>query len=160
MSGKRKSVSKHTEREILVRCLSGAWRVALPGYTRHIKKWCNAAISPEHTGSLAIVLADDAMIQELNHTYRGKAKPTNVLSFNGSNGELGDIILAHETIAREAEEQGKIFLQHTAHLVVHGCLHLLDYDHETIRDARIMEARETEILSGLGFPNPYRSTHV
>lgn len=115
-----------------------------------------------HTDSTAcIALSDDDNVQSLNATYRGKNKPTNVLSFPAGSGPrdgiipLGDVVLAVETIVREAQDQGVKPLQHLQHLVVHGLLHLLGYDHETEDEAAEMEALEIEILTSLGIPNPY-----
>ena len=102
-----------------------------------------------------------AASRRLNAGYRGKDKPTNVLSFPSSpeervaSGSLGDLVICAPVVAREAREQGKRLRAHWAHMVVHGTLHLLDYDHEKARDARTMEALEVEILRGLGFHDPY-----
>lgn len=112
---------------------------------------------------LSLMLADDAAVRELNRTWRGKDKPTNVLSFPAfpvkagaqPGPMLGDIIIARETVEREAEEEGKPLENHLAHLVVHGFLHLLGYDHETDEEAEVMEAREREILHALAIPDPY-----
>lgn len=123
-----------------------------------VKKAAAAALAHEVAeGTLTVVLSDDAQVQSLNRDYRAKDKPTNVLSFpDGEHGHLGDIILAYETVAREAVEQGKDFNNHMAHLVVHGVLHLLGYDHELGEDeAEDMEAREIAILHRLGIENPY-----
>lgn len=111
---------------------------------------------------LAIVLSDDSAIRVLNRTWRGLDKPTNVLSFpspeSGSAepvSHLGDIVIAFETTAREAQTEGKPFADHLAHLTVHGYLHLLGYDHENDAEADAMERIETDILSRLGVPDPY-----
>jgi probable rRNA maturation factor len=111
---------------------------------------------------LAIVLSDDSTIRGLNRTWRGLDKPTNVLSFPSpesgsieSVSHLGDIVIAFETTAREAKEEGKPFADHLMHLTVHGYLHLLGYDHESDAEAAAMERIETDILAGLGVPNPY-----
>jgi probable rRNA maturation factor len=138
--------------------VAGQWSRSIPGYSAKVKAWCDAALVGS-TGDVSVVLADDAFVQDLNRTYRGKNKPTNVLSFPGDNDELGDVLLAYETVKKEASEQGKRFADHAAHLVVHGCLHLLGYDHERARDAEKMEALEVRILRQLGVLNPYLATH-
>ena len=115
---------------------------------------------------LGVVLADDAEQRRLNRIWRGKDAPTNVLAFAlgadapppGAPLLLGDVVLAYETVAREAGEQGKPLADHLQHLVVHGVLHLLGFDHETDAEAAVMEARETDILQGLGVPDPYPDT--
>jgi probable rRNA maturation factor len=112
-----------------------------------------------------ITLADDAEQRRLNRTYRGQDMPTNVLAFpqgmpDSSRPDapvlLGDIVLALETVRREAAEQHKPLANHLRHLVVHGVLHLLGFDHEEAKQAAAMEAREIKILVGLGVPDPYR----
>ncbi len=122
-----------------------------------------AADGPEIT----LVLTDDAEVARLNHRFRGIEGPTNVLSFptgepvTGAGAEdgppimLGDIVIALETAAREAERDGKPLDDHLQHLVVHGLLHLLGYDHQGESQAADMESLEVEILSRLGVPNPY-----
>lgn len=114
--------------------------------------------------SVSIALSSDDEIAKLNAAYRGKARATNVLSFPAGPGSppgfLGDIVLASETIAREAADQGVSFADHAQHLVVHGLLHLLGYDHETDAEARRMEALETHILAGLGVSDPYQGELV
>ena len=121
-----------------------------------------AAVRPgRRDAELSIVLADDAFQQHLNRDWRGQDKPTNVLSFPAglsAGGHLGDVVLAHETVRREAERDGKAFAHHVAHLVVHGILHLLGYDHGTEAEARDMEALEVEILARLAVPNPYEES--
>jgi probable rRNA maturation factor len=111
----------------------------------------------------SVMLTDDAHIQELNRTWRGKDKPTNVLSFPapeppGQEGprHLGDIALAYETLVRESEDESKELAHHFAHLIVHGILHLLGYDHEVEAEADIMEALEVKALATLGIADPYR----
>ncbi len=110
---------------------------------------------------LSIVLTDDAEQQVLNRDWRGIDKPTNVLSFPQIEpftpiaGILGDITLARETLEREATELGKSFADHFTHLVVHGFLHILGYDHIEDADALVMEGLETQILASLGIADPY-----
>jgi probable rRNA maturation factor len=112
---------------------------------------------------VAIVLADDATVHDLNRTWRGQDKPTNVLSFPSPETppgtgprHLGDVVLAYETMLRESAEQGTPLRHHLAHLLVHGTLHLLGHDHETgADDAAAMEGLETAILRGLSIPDPY-----
>jgi len=115
-----------------------------------------------------ITLTDDAEQRALNRTWRGKDAPTNVMAFPAADPStppppgapllLGDVVLAFETVRREAAEQDKMLADHLRHLVVHGVLHLLGYDHENAAEAAIMEAREIAILSELGVSNPYRDT--
>jgi probable rRNA maturation factor len=108
-----------------------------------------------------VLLTDDAAQQVLNSQWRGKDKPTNVLSFPALDpddpleGLLGDISLAYETLWREAQELEKPFEHHFAHLLVHGMLHVLGYDHLSEQEALAMEARETDIMGLLGYPDPY-----
>lgn len=110
---------------------------------------------------VSIVLTDDAAQQQLNRQWRGIDKSTNVLSFPQIepfapvSGLLGDIVLARETLEREAAELGKPLDHHFTHLVVHGFLHLLGYDHVEESDALQMERLETQILASLGIPDPY-----
>lgn len=110
---------------------------------------------------LSIVLLDDAEQQVLNRQWRQIDKPTNVLSFPQIEpfapvlGILGDITLARETLDREAVEQGVSFVDHFTHLVVHGFLHILGYDHIDEQDALVMEGLETQILATLGIADPY-----
>ena len=125
-----------------------------------------AAATRSTTGAeLAIVLTDDSAIRALNRDWRGIDKATNVLSFPAKDGgpqpegpqpHLGDIVLAYETIAREAESEHKPFAHHLAHLAVHGFLHLVGYDHERDDEARSMEQAERDILRRLKIPDPYR----
>jgi len=112
---------------------------------------------------VSVMLTDDARIRELNRTWRDKDKPTNVLSFPapeqpGAEGprHLGDIALAYETLVRESEEESKALADHYAHLIVHGILHLLGYDHEDEAEAETMEALEVKALATLGIADPYR----
>jgi probable rRNA maturation factor len=117
------------------------------------------------TAELAIVLTNDSAIRALNHKWRKIDAPTNVLSFpsrlvrasRGATPQLGDIVIAYETTAREATAEGKTFEHHLVHLAVHGYLHLLGYDHESDRDAKKMERLEVAILARLNVPDPYRA---
>lgn len=112
---------------------------------------------------LSLVFTDDAAIQKLNAEWRGKDKPTNVLSFPAfpvAPGDplppmLGDIVLAYETVVREAAEENKPLENHITHLIIHGLLHLLGYDHETDEEAEEMEALERQALARLAIPDPY-----
>lgn len=118
------------------------------------------AAEPKADGELSVVLTDDAAIRELNRLWRKIDKPTNVLSFPaktvpGSDVQLGDIVIAHETLAAEAAAEAKPFDHHLAHLTVHGFLHLLGYDHENDSDADVMEDRERAVLARLAVPDPY-----
>lgn len=112
---------------------------------------------------VSVMLTDDARIRELNRAWRHKDKPTNVLSFPapeqpGAGGprHLGDIALAYGTLVRESEEESKALADHFAHLIVHGVLHLLGYDHEDEEEAEAMEALEVKALATLGIADPYR----
>jgi probable rRNA maturation factor len=117
----------------------------------------------EDAAEVSVALADDAQIRELNRRWRGKDAATNVLSFPAADGPasearfIGDIILAFETLEREALAEAKPLPHHLAHLAVHGTLHLLGYDHESDSDAERMERRERDILARIGIPDPYAS---
>jgi probable rRNA maturation factor len=129
-------------------------RAGVP-HARSFARWANAAFAggrrrADALPELTIRVVGAAESRKLNRTWRGKNKPTNVLSFEG-----GDLAICAPVVAREAREQGKPPAAHWAHMVVHGVLHLLGYDHENDRDAARMEARETKILAQLGMPNPY-----
>jgi probable rRNA maturation factor len=123
-----------------------------------------ASDAPADPVEISVLLTDDAAIRELNRHWRGQDKPTNVLSFTapepppGAPGRrlLGDVALAYETVLREAEAENKRFEDHLAHLLVHGALHLLGYDHELEAQAEIMEALEVKALATLGIADPYR----
>jgi len=114
---------------------------------------------------VSVVLADDAFVRRLNRDHRGKDAPTNVLSFPLETDAatrnkpmlLGDVVLAYRTIRREARAEGKRIDRHAAHMLVHGTLHLLGFDHDRATPARIMEGHEVRILKRLGVPDPYRA---
>jgi probable rRNA maturation factor len=119
------------------------------------------AVEPALAGPAALLLADDATLCDLNRRFRGKDAPTNVLAF--PSGEtapafLGDIALAFETCAREAAAAQKPLADHAAHLIAHGLLHLVGYDHESDAEALVMERKEAEILAALGLADPYLET--
>jgi probable rRNA maturation factor len=133
-----------------------AWSAALPDPEAVALPAAEAAL--EARGGVTILLTDDDSVAELNQRFRGKAGPTNVLSFpapDNPEDHLGDIALAYGVCAREAAEQGKPLAHHLQHLVAHGVLHLLGYDHLTEAEAEEMEALERRILAGLGVPDPY-----
>ena len=117
--------------------------------------------------TLAVLLTDDAAVRRLNAQWRGIDKPTNVLSFPPAEmpgdarvKSLGDIAIAHETTAREAETEDKPFAHHLSHLAAHGFLHLMGYDHEKDGDAETMEQLERVILARLGMPDPYATSRA
>jgi len=152
-------------------------RAGVP-HASSLTKWANIAYgavpSRRHDAlPLTIRIVGTAESRVLNRTWRGKDKPTNVLSFSSSPTappnrqratgygrqedfqELGDLAICAPVVAREAREQGKDPRAHWAHMVVHGVLHLLGYDHENDRDADVMESREVKILAEFGYANPY-----
>ena len=120
-----------------------------------------AAPAAMRGAELSVTLTGDRAIRALNRRWRGRNKPTNVLSFpaapatRGAPRLIGDIVIAYETTAAEARAEGKRFDHHLAHLAVHGFLHLLGYDHESDDEADAMERRERRILAKLGIPDPY-----
>lgn len=131
-----------------------------------IKSALKSALPHQKNLEVSLVLCNDDFIQDLNKNYREKDKPTNVLSFPNTEYEdleqpnfisLGDIIVAYETTKKEAISQEKPLQEHYTHLLVHGTLHLLHYDHETDSEAEEMETLEIEILSGMGIKNPYET---
>ncbi|MGN7771605.1 rRNA maturation RNase YbeY [Phyllobacterium sp. 22552] len=125
--------------------------------------WDELASGNQPDSELSLVFTDDAAIKELNNDWRHKDKPTNVLSFpafpikpgQAPGPMLGDIVIARETVVREAEDEEKSFDHHLTHLIVHGVLHLLGYDHETDDEAEEMEQLERKILARLAIPDPY-----
>ncbi|MGA8615775.1 MAG: rRNA maturation RNase YbeY [Xanthobacteraceae bacterium] len=142
---------------------SGLWKEprVVKSLVRRAVNEAAAAVSTSGA-ELAIVLTNDSAIRLLNRDWRGTDAATNVLSFPARNGGgepplIGDIVLAYETIAREARDEGKPFDHHVAHLTVHGFLHLNGYDHQRSKDAGEMEQLERKILRRLAIPDPYRS---
>jgi probable rRNA maturation factor len=130
-----------------------------------LKQWTRKVLQNKKLNvEITIRVVDVAEMTELNKQYRHKIGPTNVLSFpfdmsmSFVNGPplVGDIVICAAVVNREAEEQGKSKTAHWAHMVIHGTLHLLGYDHETTMDASIMEPLEITILQELGFANPYQ----
>jgi len=128
-----------------------------------LRTWAKRAFGADTRGELTLRIVSVAESAELNSRYRGKEGPTNVLSFSAEPPPagvtellpLGDLVICAEVVEREALEQGKAPQAHWAHMVIHGALHLQGFDHETGTEAAVMEARERELLAGLGFPDPY-----
>ncbi len=137
------------------------WREIEPAPLSELCLRAVAASIQEEISPVSVLFTDDAAVAALNSTYRGKDAATNVLSFPAGDhlppGEayLGDVVLAFETCQREAADRSVPLRAHAAHLLVHGMLHLIGYDHENDVDAAKMEARESSILARLGVPDPY-----
>lgn len=150
---------------VALRC--AAWAEALPrGFVARVVRAVleDRKVGPKRPAEVSVVLADDRFVRCLNRDHRGKDKATNVLSFplddaaaTGPQLLLGDVVLAYRTIRREAKAEGKRLASHAAHMLVHGTLHLLGFDHERARAARVMEGHEVRILRRLGVPDPYRA---
>jgi probable rRNA maturation factor len=145
---------------------SARWRQAPRAATVVRRAISAAAPARARNAELSVILTSDSAIRSLNRRWRGRDKPTNVLSFpapppagrttsRGAPRHLGDIVLAYETVAREARAEAKPLDHHIAHLALHGFLHLLGYDHESHGQAEAMERRERRILARLGVPDPY-----
>jgi probable rRNA maturation factor len=137
-------------------------RSGLPGVAK-IRHWARSALAGRHRDAeVSIRIVDAAESQALNRRYRGQDKPTNVLAFPAELPPelelplLGDLVICREVVEAEAAAQAKPPDAHWAHMVVHGTLHLVGYDHESAADAEAMEALETEILAELGWPDPYQ----
>ncbi|MCQ4346226.1 rRNA maturation RNase YbeY [Pseudomonas stutzeri] len=136
----------------------------LPGEAQ-LRQWCELALRQRTAPSeLTIRIVDEVEGRELNRTWRGKDYATNVLSFPAEIPEgildiplLGDLVICAPVVEREAAEQGKARDAHWAHLTLHGCLHLLGYDHIDDAEAEEMEALERQLLAELGYPDPYAS---
>ena len=133
------------------------WR-SHPGLMARLTEAAEAARrSARLKGGVTILLANDKKLKALNHNFRGFDKPTNVLSFPGGAGYAGDIAIAYGVTSKEAKTAAKSFVDHAAHLVVHGVLHLAGYDHEVPADAKVMEPLEAKILKRLGIADPYKA---
>lgn len=139
-----------------------AWLAAQPQAQALAVAAGEAALAAAHAEAavreVAVLLTDDDSVRALNARFRGKDAPTNVLSFPAAanpEGHLGDVALAFGVCAREAQAQGKALAHHLQHLVAHGVLHLVGYDHESDAEAEAMEALERIIMAGLGAPDPY-----
>ena len=161
--------------DIFLHVQGGGWQNWLPAIEPFVSETALAVLSLEwataSSTELSVVLAEDAFVRELNMTYRDQPKATNVLSFPALKGDqvsetrcpgdapvlLGDVVLAFETCVLEAQvlDTAAPFADHTRHLLVHGILHLLGYDHENNVDAKQMEAREARILAKFGVADPY-----
>ena len=150
----RKTKSSSASCTVVV--LDPGWTKLLPGVERLVRRAARAAVGPR-TRSLTVALADDKRVRALNKRDRKQDKATNVLSYpSGEKLFLGDVVLARQTVWREAKAQKKTPADHLVHLVVHGTLHLLGHDHETgAADAERMEALERRLLDRLGIADPY-----
>jgi probable rRNA maturation factor len=132
-----------------------AWTAALADAADLVREAAGAA-TPGESGDIVILLTDDETLRDLNARFLGKDRATNVLAFpDASADRLGDIALASGVCAREGAEQAKPLADHLRHLVVHGVLHLLGYDHVSDEDAARMESRERQLLAGMNIPDPY-----
>jgi probable rRNA maturation factor len=147
---------------VLVECRFGT-RDRVPSRSL-LQRWAGTALGARGFGrEMALQTVGPARMRSLNRRYRGKDKPTNVLAFPAlatpgtAPRPLGDVVICPMVLKREARAQGKTERAHWAHLVIHGALHLLGYDHEREADAGRMERREIAVLRSLGFPNPYRT---
>lgn len=169
MTAERSQPPPEPEPDLTVAVEDDRWKALFPEAEAALAPFVRAALAagtaPAGPVELGVVLTDDATVHRLNRDYRGQDKPTNVLSFALSEGEatpepggpamLGDVVLAYDTVAREAEERGERAQDHACHLVVHGVLHLLGYDHATDAEAETMERLEAAVLARFGLADPY-----
>ena len=125
-----------------------------------LKRFCRRVVGNAWMGRddalVSVVLANDAFVHKLNKQYRGKDRPTNVLSFENELPLAGDIVVAYGVTNAEAKDQGKTFAAHLAHLLTHGVLHLQGYDHLTDKQATKMEKLETKLMKKMGYADPYK----
>ena len=132
-----------------------AWRAALPN-AEDLARQAAVAAAPAEAGEIVILLTGDDALRALNARFLGHDRSTNVLAFPDADARrLGDIALAHGVCAREAAEQAKPLADHLRHLVVHGVLHLMGYDHINDEDAARMETLERQLLGAMNIPDPY-----
>ncbi len=131
---------------------------SVPG-EKEILRWAGAALAPDdNQGEVTIRITDEAEMQSLNNKWRGIDKPTNVLSFplrDTGSPMLGDLVVCAPVVKREAVQQAKSLRAHWAHMIIHGILHLMGYDHTRLEEAEMMQAKETALLQDMGFPDPY-----
>jgi probable rRNA maturation factor len=147
--------------------LQNASTAAAPNLAQ-LQQWCSLGLRARTADSeLTIRLVDEAEGRELNQTWRDKDYATNVLSFPADIPDglldiplLGDLVICVPVVTREAQEQNKQLAAHWAHLVIHGCLHLLGYDHIDEDEAVEMEDLERQLLAELGYPDPYAADHL
>lgn len=144
---------------LLIRVQDDRWKQSLPNLRSVARKAVGSVLDLKNT-EVSILLTDNDFVQILNKEHRGIDKPTNVLSFPMPDMGLpiwqaGDMILAYETLVREASEQNKTLEEHFSHLLIHSALHLCGYDHISEEDAEEMEQIEIQKMKGLGFKNPY-----
>ncbi len=186
MKTKRKKIKPKPRCAAIVHvvCAAAPWKKNITSIERKTRLWARSALVSAGFGhanfELAVLLSSDADLQSMNGKYRGKNKPTNVLSFPAitpaqlkkhksvralaNRGKsmnkiwLGDVAIAWKTVSKEARTQHKTLSAHTAHLVIHGVLHLLGYDHMRGKDANAMERIEKKIMRDLGFSDPYAQT--
>ena len=135
----------------------------IPSATR-LRAWARAAVATAAAGEITVRLVDEAESAELNRRFRGRMGATNVLAFAAEATlpmdaaelpPIGDVVVCAPLVLREAAEQGRALEAHWAHIVIHGCLHLVGYDHQDDAQARLMESRERALLARFGFPDPY-----
>jgi len=144
--------------EIEIEIEDAAWTERLPDLEVLVVAVATAALGPTRSGTVTVLLTDNSAVADLNARFRGREGPTNVLSFPAAASarpHLGDLALALGVCEGEARAQGKSLAHHLQHLVAHGVLHLVGFDHTSDEEAEVMEAREREILAGLGIADPY-----